>query len=525
MVDDEEIRGGWALTCTLEPKIEALDEGLTIYKRRKRRKMNHSDGYDDKIEAVNGSAFDQYVQRLSLGAFSNGPGECSLKKCSNIVLQQKPPSLNAHEACIQNALVTTSESDPTPVINEYYDNVERSNNQTDNTAQEPSHFPSSGSLKQPEGSTNSELCAHALSDTLNSEKFSDLRSLFLKNFGVVNVNRVTNVDAIKSKLKNGAYETSPMLYLKDILQVWAKLQQVGNEMVTLANSLSDKSRAHYEQFVGKLGCKGCGEKADVKSCLVCDSCEDMYHLSCTELVSTSIPLKSWYCANCVSNGIGSPHDSCVVCEKLKSAASLPLVKCAPTNNQSQDVVDWLDEHLDNGVTDESQIQSQSQNQYVCFICKSEVKIDEKFRTCGHSLCSHKFYHDKCLTTKQLGVYGPYWYCPSCLCRHCLEDKDDDRIVLCDGCDQAYHIYCTSPQLTCIPEGNWFCEKCDRELQRIKTVRRMYESMQKKVKVEDESQKDEREATVTELEGLDMLVTAAKTLSNEDPVVMRDETVT
>ncbi|CAI9302177.1 unnamed protein product [Lactuca saligna] len=31
------------------------------------------------------------------------------------------------------------------------------------------------------------------------------------------------------------------------LEVWTKLQQVGDEIVTLANTLSDKSRAHYEQ--------------------------------------------------------------------------------------------------------------------------------------------------------------------------------------------------------------------------------------------------------------------------------------
>ncbi|KAI3725908.1 hypothetical protein L1987_65704 [Smallanthus sonchifolius] len=140
-------------------------------------------------------------------------------------------------------------------------------------------------------------------------------------------------------------------------------------------------------------------------------------------------------------------------------------------------------------------------------------MDDNFRKCGHSLCAHEYYHYKCLTNKQLGVYGPYWYCPSCLCRRCLVDKDDDQIVLCDGCDQAYHIYCASPQLDSIPEGNWFCGNCDRGLKRIRTMRRVYENMQKKVKIEDESEKDEHEAPVAELEGIDMLVTAAKTLTH------------
>lgn len=99
--------------------------------------------------------------------------------------------------------------------------VARSDSQTNNSAQESYHLLSNGLLKQSERPTNSELCEHALSDTLNSETFFELRGLLLKNFGDVNVNRALNVDGISSKLKNGAYEISPMLYLKDIQQVFS----------------------------------------------------------------------------------------------------------------------------------------------------------------------------------------------------------------------------------------------------------------------------------------------------------------
>ncbi|KAK9067395.1 hypothetical protein SSX86_014723 [Deinandra increscens subsp. villosa] len=533
MVDNTEI------TVDMTKKSGSAEE-IRICYTRKRRKMSSSDemtkksGFNDKLEikAADGDAFSKYLHRLNFDAFSNGPGECSLRKCSNIVLPQMHQTLNGHGGCLQDALVTYPETScKLFLLQRSVDNVEISDNQTHNSAQQPSHVFSSGLLQQSERSTDSELCWCALSATLNSDKFSELRSLFLKNFGVVSVNRVLNVDAISSKLNKGAYETSPMLYLKDIQQVWTKLQQVGNEMVKLANSLSDNSRAHYEQvhhnkhtylntnhspfltfrqqFVREprtteaRGCRGCGEKVDAENYLVCDSCEDIYHFSCTELVDTPIPPESWYCARCDSNGIGSPdspHDSCVVCEKLKSAASVPLLNSVPTNNQSQDIPNELEEHLHNDGIEESE------SSKICFICKSDVEMDGNFRICGHSLCAHKFYHYRCLTNEQLTVRAPYWYCPSCLCRHCLVDKDDDKIVLCDGCDQAYHIYCASPELNSIPEGNWFCGKCEGEL---KTSKRVDENMKKKVKVEDEAEKDE------ELEGLDMLVTAAKTLSHED----------
>ncbi|KAI3761866.1 hypothetical protein L1987_52288 [Smallanthus sonchifolius] len=521
-VDEKETTNdhGNDLNCSIETKTEAenddsgallLDgtsaEGLRIYKR-KRRKMTNS---DDKIKAADGSVADQDKRMLSFDAFTNGPGECSLRHCSNSILQQMRQSLNGHEdglgGCIQNTFVTYQESGCMDKTKKSLENVERSDNQTNGSTPELSGVMSCGLLKQSEGSTSSELCWRALSDILNSDKFYELRGLLLKNFGVDNVNRVLGIDAISLKMKNGAYETSPMPYLKDMQQVWTKLQQVCNEMVTLAHSLSDESK----QFVRKPWaaepriCQGCEQKAEVKDCLVCDSCEDIYHLSCTELVGTQIPPINWYCARCVSNGLGSPHDNCVVCEKLKAAAPIPLVNGIPITDQSQDAPNGSERHL-HDVTDENQ----SSN--ICFVCKLEVKIGDNSRTCSHSLCIHKFYHYKCLTSKQLGVWGPCWYCPSCLCRRCLVDKDDDQIVLCDSCDEAYHIYCVSPQLPAIPKGSWFCVKCDRELKRLRTMRRVYERMQKKVKIEDGSEKVEPEEAMNEREGLDMLVSAAKTLS-------------
>lgn len=300
-----------------------------------------------------------------------------------------------------------------------------------------------------------------------------------------------------------------MLYHNDIQQVWTKLQQVGNEMVTLAKSLSDKSRAHYEQqFVRKSEgskCHGCGGAAHPQNCLVCDSCEEIYHVSCTDLMGPEMPPKTWYCLRCVSNGIGSPHDNCIVCEKLKSSVS-PL-NGLPTNGGDGSASDH-----------DTPMPEPTDGSKTCFICKSEVRPGDNFRTCGHSLCAHKFYHHNCLTTKQLGVCGPCWYCPSCLCRSCMVDKDDDQIVLCDGCDQAYHIYCTIPQLDGIPEGSWFCTRCDRDLNRIRTMKRVYESLQKKVKVEDENAAVVVDGGVgdgNDSGGLEMLVTAAKTLSHQE----------
>ena len=66
------------------------------------------------------------------------------------------------------------------------------------------------------------MCGCALSNIINSEKYSELFGLLLKNFGVVHANQVLDLNAISLKMNNGAYETSPMLYLKDIQQVFPR---------------------------------------------------------------------------------------------------------------------------------------------------------------------------------------------------------------------------------------------------------------------------------------------------------------
>lgn len=33
------------------------------------------------------------------------------------------------------------------------------------------------------------------------------------------------------------------------------------------------------------------------------------------------------------------------------------------------------------------------------------------------------------------------------------------MLLCDGCDDAYHTYCLIPPMQEIPKGDWRCPKC------------------------------------------------------------------
>jgi hypothetical protein len=273
-------------------------------------------------------------------------------------------------------------------------------------------------------------------------------------------------------------------------------------------------------------CKRCGGKADGKDCSVCDSCEEMYHVSCIEPAVKEIPPKSWYCASCTASGIGSPHENCIACERLNAPKTLSNGGDDDISPPNEETPIELEEIL-NCSADEGLEQSRgSKNVYLCKICGSEVEDTEKFKICSHSFCPNKYYHARCLTTKQLKSYATRWYCPSCLCRVCLTDQDDHKIVLCDGCDHAYHIYCMKPPLSSIPRGKWFCRKCNAGIQAIRRAKRAYETSENKqkkkgggsLKAFESLQKkwnDKGDEGSEKGGGMDMLLTAAKTLNYEE----------
>ncbi|XP_044065606.1 lysine-specific demethylase 5C isoform X1 [Siniperca chuatsi] len=51
---------------------------------------------------------------------------------------------------------------------------------------------------------------------------------------------------------------------------------------------------------------------------------------------------------------------------------------------------------------------------------------------------------------------------SFVCRMCGRGDEDEKLLLCDGCDDNYHTYCLLPPLTDAPKGNWRCPKCVAE---------------------------------------------------------------
>ena len=56
------------------------------------------------------------------------------------------------------------------------------------------------------------------------------------------------------------------------------------------------------------------------------------------------------------------------------------------------------------------------------------------------------------------------YCKTCCaCEGLtdLTDKKSDLMLLCDMCDQGYHMECHDPPITSKPSGSWACTACTK----------------------------------------------------------------
>ncbi|MCL7034830.1 hypothetical protein MKW94_010573 [Papaver nudicaule] len=415
------------------------------------------------------------------------------------------------------------------------------------------------------GHTMTEKCQRVFQKVLVSESFELLCKLLCENFQGIKVESFAEFSNISSRLRDGTYEPSPTLFHTDVQQVWKKFQKIGKEMVSLATLLSNISRKScMDQFLGGVNgiglegeheefsltsseqrrcfdldtrkvshslisdqaevsgldkvsiCRPCGKKANGKDYLVCDLCEEMFHVSCIEPPVEKIPPKNWYCINCTAAGTELAHESCVVCEKLSHPGIKKLSVGDGKESIPEDILCISEEKsVFSMELEENEVQFTKRERILnrpCKLCEEEIIEGQKFKVCEHQFCPFRIFHVHCLSSDQLKYHGPRWYCPSCLCRTCLTDEDDDKIVLCDGCDHAYHMYCLNPPLNSVPKGKWYCKKCDKEIQKMRKLKRTF---QKKSREKTQTKNRPIEQNNAVGGSVDMLLSAAEKLKTEE----------
>jgi len=98
----------------------------------------------------------------------------------------------------------------------------------------------------------------------------------------------------------------------------------------------------------------------------------------------------------------------------------------------------------------------------CELCGSTSDDDQLLLCDG---CD-RAYHTYCLIPPLKAVPKQAWYCTRACeklhqkkCELCKSLEDDQNMILCDSCDKGFHIYCLDPPLKEIPPDEWFCESC------------------------------------------------------------------
>lgn len=100
------------------------------------------------------------------------------------------------------------------------------------------------------------------------------------------------------------------------------------------------------------------------------------------------------------------------------------------------------------------------------------------------------YHMGCLDPILESVPDYLWICPACChdkfdvdteeapstkrrkvendnlgngvyCERCTKGHDAERMLLCDGCDRGFYMYCLTPIIVTVPAGDWSCPSCKK----------------------------------------------------------------
>lgn len=245
-------------------------DGLVTYKRRKTVKvMEHGNVSDDSVSHLSGKSmkcFHNHNLAKCSQKDADSSNDCSLKHKRNIILEQICQSLDSGglKKCIQSALVFPPGSSSRTTVKESVRSCEdwsKTTSQTEtlldgiqNAAKCNVGLTSSGSVNEPKSTTFTERCSCAFSDIIMSEQFAQLCSLLLENFEGMSADKLLDLNHINIRMKEKAYENSPLLFQSDILEIWAKLQKVGSDIIALARCLSDKTMSSFREQVDELAC-------------------------------------------------------------------------------------------------------------------------------------------------------------------------------------------------------------------------------------------------------------------------------
>uniref|UniRef100_A0AAX7VNG1 Tyrosine-protein kinase BAZ1B n=1 Tax=Astatotilapia calliptera TaxID=8154 RepID=A0AAX7VNG1_ASTCA len=78
------------------------------------------------------------------------------------------------------------------------------------------------------------------------------------------------------------------------------------------------------------------------------------------------------------------------------------------------------------------------------------------------------------------------------CKVCRRKGDDEKLILCDECNKAFHLFCLRPALYRVPNGEWLCPACQPTVARRGSRVRNYKQDSDEEDDEEESEEEDSE---------------------------------
>jgi hypothetical protein len=164
-----------------------------------------------------------------------------------------------------------------------------------------------------------------------------------------------------------------------------------------------------------------------------------YHLRCTRPRLRKVPDGDWFCASCAS-------------EQPGAAAAAKGKRKPVAEQQQQEQQEQQEEPGTEASEDDTPCEVGSPAALRC--CRSRWSC---WRQAPGALL---VLPALCCGCRRLGL-APRRHPARALPRPqvCQSGGDADNMLLCDSCDRGCHIYCCTPPLAAIPDGDWFCSVC------------------------------------------------------------------
>jgi uncharacterized Zn finger protein (UPF0148 family) len=80
----------------------------------------------------------------------------------------------------------------------------------------------------------------------------------------------------------------------------------------------------------------------------------------------------------------------------------------------------------------------------------------------------------------------------------LKSDRPEVLLLCDNCNDAYHLECLRPQLLSVPDGDWYCPLCEHKQLANNLIEKFKELLINDHRIESESEVENDQQSMSQI---------------------------